>query len=427
MITPFLLYIGRASLYLAIFYAFFLLVMRKTSFFRFNRAVLLLGTVACHLLPLLRLRTVIVSGAGDATAQAGEPVMVGVGVPGAAIGWPTGLYLAGVAAVAALVLISVLRTLRLIRGGETRECDGYRLTLVDRDVPSFSWCRHIVMARADYEKYPAILRHELQHIRHAHSLDILLMTGFAAVHWFNPLVWIARTELALLHEYEADEGLIRQGIDATQYQLLLVRKAVGEQRFSMANGFNHAKLKQRIAMMHKKQTPSFIRLAYVGVLPFLAATMFACNPANEKLSVEEPDIVPVTIETPAPAAAPTVETVTVPAAAATPETESVPFGLVAVKPKFQGGDANTFAKWVSDHLNYPDDAKEACISGRALVQFVIDEEGQLRDAKVVRSIHPSLDAEALRVISSSPKWTPGGDGNKPISVTYLFPVIFTLK
>lgn len=427
MITPFLLYIGRASLYLAIFYAFFLLVMRKTSFFRFNRAVLLLGTVACHLLPLLRLRTVIVSGAGDATAQAGEPVMVGVGAPGAAIAWPAGLYLAGVAAVVALVLVSVLRTLRLIRDGETRKSDGYRLTLVDRDVPSFSWCRHIVMARTDYEKYPAILRHELQHIRHAHSLDILLMTGFAAVHWFNPLVWIARTELALLHEYEADEGLIRQGIDATQYQLLLVRKAVGEQRFSMANGFNHAKLKQRIAMMHKKQTPSFIRLAYVGVLPLLAATMFACNPANEKLSVEEPDIVPVTIETPAPAAAPTVETVTVPAAAATPETESVPFGLVAVKPKFQGGDANTFAKWVSDHLNYPDDAKEACISGRALVQFVIDEEGQLRDAKVVRSIHPSLDAEALRVISSSPKWTPGGDGNKPISVTYLFPVIFTLK
>ncbi len=427
MITPFLLYIGRASLYLAIFYAFFLLVMRKTSFFRFNRAVLLIGTVVCHVLPLPRLRTVIVNGAGEATAQAGEPVMVGVGAQGAAFGWPTGLYLAGVAAVAALVLMSVIRTLRLIRGGETRECDGYRLTLVDRDVPSFSWCRHIVMARADYEKYPAILRHELQHIRHAHSLDILLMTGFAAVHWFNPLVWIARTELALLHEYEADEGLIRQGIDATQYQLLLVRKAVGEQRFSMANGFNHAKLKQRIAMMHKKQTPSFIRLAYVGVLPFLAATMFACNPANEKFSVEEPDIVPVTIETPAPAAAPTVETVTVPAAAATPETESVPFGLVAVKPKFQGGDANTFAKWVSDHLNYPDDAKEAGISGRALVQFVIDEEGQLRDAKVVRSIHPSLDAEALRVISSSPKWTPGGDGNKPISVTYLFPVIFTLK
>ena len=432
MITPFLLYIGRASLYLAIFYAFFLLVMRKTSFFRFNRAVLLLGAVACHLLPLLRLRTVIVNGAGEATAQAGEPVMVGVGAQGAAIGWPTGLYLAGVAAVAALVLISVLRTLRLIRGGETRECDGYRLTLMDRDVPSFSWCRHIVMARADYEKYPAILRHELQHIRHAHSLDILLMTGFAAVHWFNPLVWIARTELALLHEYEADEGLIRQGIDATQYQLLLVRKAVGEQRFSMANGFNHAKLKQRIAMMHKKQTPSFIRLAYVGVLPILAIVMFACNPANKKISEEAPDVIPITTDTPE-SAGEAVGTFTAsepesePTPAAASEEESIPFGLVQIKPKFQGGDANTFAKWVSEHLSYPDDARDAGISGRVTVQFRVDENGQLRDAKVIRGVYPSLDAEAVRVIASSPKWTPGRNSDKPVSVTYIFPVIFKLK
>ena len=429
---PFLLYIGRASLYLAIFYAFFLLAMRKTSFFRFNRAALLLGTVACHVLPLFRLRTVFVSSTGEATAQAGDPVMIGVGTPEATISWPVLLYLTGVAVVGALVLMSVIRTLRLIRGGTRIPCEGYRLTLVDGSIPSFSFCRHIVMSRADYEDYPAILRHECQHIRHFHSLDILLITVVNAVHWFNPLVWIARSELALLHEYEADEGLLQQGIDATQYQLLLVRKAVGEQRFSMANGFNHAKLKQRIAMMHKKQTPSFIRLAYVGVLPILAIVMFACNPANEKISEEVPDVIPITTDTPE-SAGEAVGTFTAsepesePTPAAASEEESIPFGLVQIKPKFQGGDANTFAKWVSDHLNYPDDAKEACISGRVMVQFRVDENGQLRDAKVLRSVYPSLDAEAVRVIASSPKWTPGRNSDKPVSVTYLFPVIFKLK
>ena len=436
MITPFLLYIGRVSLYLAIFYAFFMLVMRKTSFFRLNRAALLLGTVACHVLPFLRLRTVLMTETAVPQMVVAEPELVGVAAPEApqapGIPWLTLLYAAGVLTVVALVLVSVWRTLRLIHAGESRDCDGFRLTLVDRNIPSFSWCRHVVMSRSDYERYPAILRHELQHIRHAHSLDILLMTGVNAIHWFNPLAWLARTELALLHEYEADEGLIQQGIDATQYQLLLVRKAVGEQRFSMANGFNHAKLKQRIAMMHTEKTPSRVRIAYAGILPLLALTMFACNPANEKISEEAPDVIPITTDTPE-SAGEAVGTFTAsepesePTPAAASEEESIPFGLVQIKPKFQGGDANTFAKWVSDHLNYPDDAKEACISGRVMVQFRVDENGQLRDAKVLRSVYPSLDAEAVRVIASSPKWTPGRNSDKPVSVTYLFPVIFKLK
>ena len=440
MITPFLLYIGRTSLYLAIFYAFFLLVMRKTSFFRLNRAALLIGTVACHVLPLIRLRTVYVTKEmGDAAMTAvGEPVLTGVGSQPAAFPLPTLLYLAGVGVVVALVAMSVLRTARLVRKGSQVPCDGYRLTLVDGDIPSFSCLRHIVMSRSDYEKYPAILRHEVQHIRHCHSLDILLITAVNAVHWFNPLVWIARAELALLHEYEADESLIQQGIDATQYQLLLVRKAVGEQRFSMANGFNHAKLKQRIAMMHKKHSPSFIRYAYVGVLPLLAVTMFACNPANEKINEPAQEeqktlvniadvekgtqtIVPLE-EAPAPVQEAVAEHIK-----REGKVETLPFNLVEVKPQFQGGNAYTFATWVSDHLSYPEDAKEACISGRVMLEFTVSETGKVEGVRVLRSVHPSLDAEAARVVRSSPDWTPGQQKDRNVKVTYQFPVIFTLR
>ena len=433
MITPFLLYIGRASLYLAIFYAFFLLVMRKTSFFHFNRAALLLGTMACHVLPLLRLRTIFVTKGPASEVAVGAPVFVGAAESaGTSIPWLTLLYAAGFATVAVLVLLSILRTWRMIRSGEQRECDGYQLTLVEHDVPSFSWRRHIVMSRSDYEKYPAILRHELQHIRHCHSLDILLMTVVSAIHWFNPLVWIARAELALLHEYEADEGLIQQGIDATQYQLLLVRKAVGEQRFSMANGFNHAKLKQRIAMMHTEKTPARVRLAYAGVLPILALTMFACNPSNTKVLspvAEETEIVPVVEEAPAaPEEAPvTAQTLSAPAPDQADEEEAVPFALVEVKPRFQGGDANAFAKWVSEHLTYPEEAREAGIAGRITVQFTVSKNGEVQDVKILRGVHPLLDTEAMRVIKSSPLWTPGKQAGRDIKVTYQFPVIFQLK
>ena len=401
--SPVLLYIARASLYLALFYAFFLLVMRRTSLFRFNRIVLLVGTVVCHLLPLLRLRTVIL----PADILVGAPEMVATEAEGASAApfpWLIVLYAAGVLAILALTLYSALRTARIIRSGTPEPCEGCRLTLLEGDAPSFSWGRQVVMSRSDYEKYPAILGHELQHVQKHHSLDILLMTAVTAVHWFNPLVWIARAELRLLHEYEADEGLLRQGIDATSYQLLLVRKAVGEQRFSLANGFNHAKLKQRIAMMHKKPTSGWMRLAYVALLPFLAGTMFLCNPARAEIR---------------PAAADTPVTVV------TPDTPDIQ--VPERKPTFQGKDAAEFSKWVAENLNYPKEAKEASIQGRVLVGFDICEDGAIRNVRVLRGVHEALDAEAVRVISASPKWEPGMEGGKPVKVNYSFPVIFILR
>ena len=404
--TPFLLYMARASLYLAIFYAFYLLVMRRTSLFRFNRAALLLGTVLCHLLPLLRLRTIELPATEPMTAELpARDAAVPVSAAAAPFPWLTVLYLTGIAAVLLLCLLSALRMLRLIRQGTPEPCEGCRLTLVDRDIPSFSWGRRIVMSRPDYEKHPAILAHEKQHIRCRHSLDVLLMTAVAALHWFNPLVWIARAELRLLHEYEADEGLLNQGIDATQYQLLLVRKAVGEQRFSLANGFNHAKLKQRINMMQHKPTSGWMRLAYLALLPFLAGTMFLCNPARAEIRPATPG-----------------ET-----ALFQNDDPPVPYSQIEKKPTFQGEDAGTFARWVAQHLIYPAEAKADGLQGRVMVSFDVCEDGAVRNVRVLRSVHETLDAEAVRVISSSPKWEPGEQGGKPVKVSYTFPVIFKLN
>ena len=410
--TPFLLYLLRASLYLAIFYAFYLLVMRRTSLFRFNRIALLAGTVVCHLLPLLPLRTVILPESIPVSVGTLEMVGEPAGASAAPFPWIPVLYAAGVAAIVLLSLLSIVRTRRIIRSGTTQQLDGCRLTLVDRDIPSFSWGRHIVMSRSDHEKYPAILAHEQQHVQKRHSLDVLLMTAVAALHWFNPLVWIARAELKLLHEYEADEGLIRKGIDATSYQLLLVRKAVGEQRFSLANGFNHAKLKQRITMMHKKPSPARVRFAYAAILPVLAATMFVCNPVRARILPSPTDDAAI-IETPVGQIPPTGQ--------------SIPFADVEAKPTFQGHDVNTFSKWVAQHLSYPQEAKDQGIQGRVMVQFVVCEDGLVRDVKVARGVNELLDAEAVRVISASPKWEPGRVDGKPVNVTYMFPVIFRLR
>ena len=109
------------------------------------------------------------------------------------------------------------------------------------------------------------------------------------------------------------------------------------------------------------------------------------------------------------------------------EEEAIPFALVENKPTFQGGDANTFSKWVNSRLEYPEIAKENGIQGRVTLQFTVNTDGSVSDVKVLRGVDSSLDKEAVRVVSSSPKWKPGMQRDKPVRVTYTFPVIFQLR
>ena len=428
--TPFLLYLVRAGLYLGLFYAFYLLVMRRTTFFRLNRVLLLSGSYLCLLLPLVRLRTV------SATALSSELTMTGVGAAdisrelSASFPWKEALlalYLAGALVTLALCLISAWKMGRLIRRGESTPMEGCTLVLLEGEISSFSWGRKVVMSRKDLRENPAIFTHEKMHVRHRHSLDLLLFLPLQILFWWNPLVWITREELRLLHEYEADEGVIQNGIDATQYQLLLVRKAVGEQRFTLASGFQHAKLKNRITMMLKPTSSGWMRYAYLAMIPTLAALMYACNPSKNtaeptsvpaETQVQAEQVVQAAVQNVAPA---------VSAAEMNKDAESVSFSLVDKKPRFNGGDANEFSKWVNSQLTYPAQAKADGVQGRVTLQFTVGADGVLRDVRVLRGVREDLDSEAVRVISASPKWTPGEQDGKPVAVTYAYPVIYQLR
>jgi len=146
--------------------------------------------------------------------------------------------------------------------------------------------KYIVISRRDWEdSKDEILTHEMAHIRYRHSWDILLSGVCVVFHWFNPAAWLLKQELQNIHEYEADECVINQGIDAKRYQLLLIKKAVGTQRFtSMANSFNHSKLKKRITMMLKSKSNKWARLKYLYVLPLAAIAITAF--ARPEISLE---------------------------------------------------------------------------------------------------------------------------------------------
>ena len=179
--------------------------------------------------------------------------------------------------------------------------DGIHLILTDQPVVPFSWMRTIVISRKDFEESGIeIMTHEMAHIKARHSIDLLISEICILFHWFNPSVWLLRQELQNIHEYEADESVLNQGVDAKRYQLLLIKKAVGAQRFtSMANSFNHSSLKKRIAMMLKQKSSPWARLKYLYVLPLAALTVVAfarpeISHELEKISsVKISEIIPV--------------------------------------------------------------------------------------------------------------------------------------
>lgn len=405
---------------MSVFLAFYMLVMRKTTFFRLNRIMFMTGTILCLALPLIKIEmpaeTVymtpisIIEEALVAETETLAPAVAGAeGKTDPMSLIISIIFFGGCLASFAVTATSYIKMSRLIRSVKPEVIEGTEVRILDADIPSFSWGRHIVISRKDMMENPAILTHEKMHVKCSHSIDLLVYTPVTIFQWFNPLVWIARTELKMLHEYEADELTINKGIDAIQYQLLLVKKAVGAKRFQLANGFNHSKLKNRITMMHKNKTNRMMRLAYFLCIPALIGAMYSCAHKTNAGNITEPVEHGIPVDK---------------AAKDTVRSESVPFQFVDVKPGFNGGDANEFSKWVNENLKYPENCKAAGISGRVTLSFTVTETGKVTDVKVLRGAHEDLDKEAVRVVSSSPDWTPGMKDGKPVAVTYTFPVIF---
>ena len=303
----FLIYLIKSTVYLGLFYAFFLVAMRSTTFFRFNRVMLLLGTFVCMLLPcytitvnevegiqlpmqildeMLVLKTTdeqIKTSAIELPLQEAAPTVSTSLLPIVLLG----IYVIGMLAYWFMVIRSFTEVWKMIASHPKQWKDGCWLVIIPEKIPSFSWSNYIVISEEDYRNYPQVLVHERMHYLCRHSYDILFFTIVHALHWFNPMVWLIRTELKQLHEFEADQGVINQGIDATQYQILLVKKAVGKKLYNIANGFNHTKLQKRITMMIQEKTNGWERLKWLVTVPVVMGAMLVFAQPEVKDTLEE--------------------------------------------------------------------------------------------------------------------------------------------
>ena len=270
---PFLVYQLKVALLFLALYIFFRLFLSKESFHAFNRAVVLLSILLSLVLPFCVV-TLHVSAAASPVQVPGLSEFVPSVQESSGFDWAAlllAVYITGAAAVLLSVAASVISLLKLVsRGRKIRRKDGTVLVLVDSAVTPMSWMNYMIMPAEDSEAVSeSIIVHERAHIRLHHSFDILFADLFTAMQWFNPAAWMMREDLRSIHEYEADEQVLKSGIDAKQYQLLLVKKAFGANGRSVSNNFNHGKLKKRIAMMLMKKSSAFKALKFLYVVPLV--------------------------------------------------------------------------------------------------------------------------------------------------------------
>lgn len=308
----FLPYLFKSGICLILFYICMRAFLSNETFFRFNRWALIIGSTICLLLPFIRLDiespTVLqkpfvvvedifipsknrISNIHENTFVSGEtnefleqndaeaPVHIGFIL--------MIVYFAGLTINIIILFRSVYLMLKLIRQGDKMRYGEYILVLVQKDITPFSWGKYIVLSAADFKNYPdEIITHEAAHVRYWHSLDLVYFELLLLFQWFNPAIWLLKRELKDIHEYQADMSVLQSGINATKYQLLLVKKAVGASSYTLANSFNHSKIKKRITMMLKEKSNKWARLKLLLLLPLGTLTVFAfARPdVNEPLS-----------------------------------------------------------------------------------------------------------------------------------------------
>ena len=280
-----IVYSLKVSVFLIAFYLMFKSLMSRETLHRANRYLILGSIGLSFVLPLWHITLNAAPGHAVTAAELSqsvvwlEEVIVGGGASHS-LDWrvlAVVAFYAGIGVCLLRMIISIIGVLRVIRRGERQTLpDGTVLVITDDEQAPFSWVKYIIINRKDHdENLQEILTHERAHIRCRHSIDVLMCDVFCCLQWFNPAMWLLRRELCAVHEYEADKAVLDSGINAKQYQILLIKKAAGGKWYSIANSFNHSKLKYRITMMSRKKSSGWTMAKALYVLPIAAFAAIA--------------------------------------------------------------------------------------------------------------------------------------------------------
>ena len=359
-------------------------------------------------------------------------------------------------------VIGIISLVRYIRRGRRIRQDAYTLIITD-DAPHspFSWMRYVVIHKADVADDRLIVSHEIAHIRRRHTLDLIIAQIFCIVQWFNPGAWLMKEELESVHEYQADEDVLGEGVNLKDYQLILIKKTVGNRFHQLTNSLNHSQLKKRLTMMMKSKSKRSARLGAAVLLPaMLAATVVVNLPevasAMDLLRPDKVSGLTAEMQTAKVKVTDSDNTGSVATELAANSSQAKkksskklrtvskgtiktndPSKVIAyenvsdedldVYPAYPGGDM-ALVNHCLRNMVYPAEAFVNKIQGDVIVSFIVDTDGSITDVKVANPVHPALDAEAVRVVKTIPKkFSPGKKDGKTVKTTINLPVKFKLK
>ena len=425
-----MLYLLQVNVGLILFYALYKLVCTRDTFFRSRRFILIVSLVLPFILPFIDVREWLESGdrmimlthfdysavlpeivVGSEVAETGNRVFV-------LSEWIGYLYLAGVVVLLVRLVVQAFSLYRLIVRMPEKEINGVCVKCLNDPSGPFSFFGWIFMnpAAVKEDEISEILTHEMAHVKQHHSVDVLLAEMVSICCWMNPFAWLLKREVRLNLEFLADRKVMEAGFATKSYQYHLLGLAYNH-KYGLSNNFNFSHLKQRIIMMNKKKSNAAGHIKYaLFVLPafaLLVAGNISCSQdASQTEDAKEEVVAPVSPEAKeAPADSTAKEEV---------------FMVAEQMPEFPGG-MKELLKFLQDNLKYPENAMKNNVQGRVIVQFVVEKDGTPTEFKVLRSVDPDLDAEALRVLQTMPKWKPGMQRGEVVRVKYTVPVSFKLQ
>lgn len=408
-------YLIDSSIILSLFCIFYLLMLRKETYFHFNRYYLLFSLLFSQLIPLPAIASLL----NTEMLNPGIEVLNTIALPSINIAADAPasspaessyalqralffIYLIPAVFMSGVLFYRIFRTIGLLRKGTNKTILGHNVRLIDGLSVPFTFLRGIALpavyadetARHEMNDLKKILKHEQAHVEGLHTIDILLCGITSAVQWFNPFVSIMRRELQAQHEFIADRDVLACDPDKYRYGQLLLESSPSKDKLLLANSFNST-LKRRFKMIAQKRSGLYGKLKAFLLVPFTAMILLLSVNATQPVN-------------------------------STSMQDETPLTLADKMPVFPGGET-ALMDYILKNTVYPEDAKDAGIEGKVFVEFIVEKDGSVSGATVINGTGSSLDRESLRLVSSMPKWQPGEQGGKPVRIKLVLPFMYKLS
>jgi TonB family protein len=419
--NPLIIYLIKAVICLAALYIVSQLFLCRDTMYERNRIFILLSLLSSLLLPLITIETkepldmqffskdltdVYITGNFNSPTNSAEQYFIADLGKIALYIYITGVLIFGLKLLSEIAILLIL----IIKN---KKNTSHVIRLKDNSLSAFSAFGHIfIQSDMDSEEAEKIVRHEQKHLNRYHFVDIILIEVIKVIQWFNPFIYLFDRSLRAVHEYQADMECIRSGITVHGYQGLMLNQVFSTKIFNTVNNFSNPTLiKKRMIMMTKRRSKALVNLKILLVLPVLLILLISfstCAVMKKSAGTATVGSQPVSETT------------------MTTSTEPEPFVVVEEMPMFPGGD-EALLKYIAENTHYPEEAKDNGIEGRVIARFAVEADGIVDRISVLKGVGPDLDAEAVRVVSTLPKFQPGKQGGMEVPVWYMVPITFALS